>query len=514
MKKQHKISLFFLLLITLGVLFSGCKKFLDRKPLSATLDDYSTPIDGLVIGMYKVMFTYGGFSNLGWIGLSSMRDDDAKKGSSDGDLAQLTSIYDNYQYSKNEGTANDFWNDHYYLINKANQVLYVADSLKVTDEASLRNVGEAHFMRAYSYFELVKTFGPVPKIDFYYTDASKGIRPKSTEAEIYALIDLDLDSASRYLPATWANAATNQNPFPGRLTKYAAKALWARAYLFRQNWSQVLSLCNEVMASGQYSLLPNFVDVWKDGVSQAGKNSKESIFEFQAYVGAGGSPDYGSYWGTCQNVRQGNASSDWDLGWGFNVPADKLVNDWDSTDPRKAATILYSGQYDGGTATGGYGNTLPSGMVQNYWNKKVYADPAMRSYTGFLKGQDHSSWIDHRIIRYAEVILMKAEAANESGDGATAEAMLELIRARAKGSNSAVLPKITYTTQDSMRTAIKNERRWELAMEGFRFYDLVRWGDAITVLSPLGYTDKCRYYPIPQNAIDLSGGVLAQNPEW
>jgi hypothetical protein len=112
---------------------------------------------------------------------------------------------------------------------------------------------------------------------------------------------------------------------------------------------------------------------------------------------------------------------------------------------------------------------------------------------------------------------MLAEAANETGDGQTAARNLELIRNRAsgnRGQNRTILPYIPYTTQEAMRQAIKNERRWEFALEGYRFYDLVRWGDAPQVLGPLGYTNKHRFYPLPQKAIDLSGGVLTQNPEW
>jgi hypothetical protein len=404
------------------------------------------------------------------------------------------------------------------MINKANQLLYTADSLKLTDASTLRNIGEAHFFRAYSYFELVKAYGQVPLIDFYYTDASKGIRPKAAIADLYALIDRDLDSASKLLPLSWYNSTTNQNPFPGRLTSGAANALWAQTYLFRQNWGKVLSLCNTVIGSGQYSLLPSFVDVWKDGLAGAGKNSSESVLEMQAYLGPGGTPDYGSFYGVSQNVRQGGASNQWNLGWGWNTPTDKLVTDWDNTDPRKAATILYSGQSDGGPAQGGYGATLPAynpgtGLDQKYWNKKVYSDPAMRQYTGTTTS-GYPAWINHRVIRYADIILMKAEASNELGDGATAESMLELIRARARGGNAGVLPHIAFTSQAQMRTAIKNERRFEFAMEGLRFYDLVRWGDALSVLGPLGYTARCNYYPIPQKAIDLSGGVLIQNPLW
>jgi len=143
----------------------------------------------------------------------------------------------------------------------------------------------------------------------------------------------------------------------------------------------------------------------------------------------------------------------------------------------------------------------------------------MHAFTGQLTG--NADWLGHRILRYADVILMLAEAANETGDGATAEANLELVRARARGGNIAVLPHITFVSQDQMRLAIKNERRWEFAMEGYRFYDLVRWTPATTdtidaphILGPLGYQPKNALYPLPQQAIDLSGGVLKQNPNY
>jgi hypothetical protein len=404
------------------------------------------------------------------------------------------------------------------MINQANKLLHDADSLKLTDAGSLRNIGEAHFFRAYSYFELVKAYGEVPKIDYFYTNAAQGVQPKSPVADLYALIDRDLDTAVQLLPLNWFNSTTGQNAFPGRLTTGAAKALWAQTYLFRQNWARVIALCDEIIASGEYRLLDNFVDVWKDGLNGAGKNSKESILEMQAYLGAGGKPDVGSFFGVSQNVRQGGAPPEWNLGWGWNTPTDVLNTAWDNSDPRKAATILYSGQSDGGPATGGYGATLPpydpgTALDQKYWNKKVYSDPAMRTYTGTTTS-GYPAWINHRVIRYADIILMKAEASNEIGEGATAEAMLELIRARARGGNNAVLPHIAFASKTQMRTAIKDERRWEFAMEGYRFYDLVRWGDAPSVLGSLGYTNRARYYPIPQKAIDLSGGVLVQNPEW
>src|SRR6476646_6133601 len=126
------------------------------------------------------------------------------------------------------------------------------------------------------------------------------------------------------------------------------------------------------------------------------------------------------------------------LGWGWNTPTQTLVDAWDNSDPRKAQTILYSGQYDGGPAQGGYGATLPpynpgSALDRPYWNKKVYSDPQMRAFTGQILGSGGADWINHRILRYADVILMLAEAANETGDGVTAARNLEVIRNRASG---------------------------------------------------------------------------------
>jgi starch-binding outer membrane protein, SusD/RagB family len=524
MKNKKIYSLIILIAAVIYLPLTSCKKFLDRKPLTATLDDYGSLLDGQAVGMYQVFDTWAGFNTLPWIDFNSVRDDDAQKGSSTTDGAEINTEFETFQYTKDDWATNTYWNDHYYMINLANKLLYYADSLKLTDPASLRNIGEGHFFRAYAFFELVKAYGQVPLINYYYTRAADGIKPKAQLNDLYAQIDADLDTASQLLPLSWFNVTTGQNPFPGRLTSGAAKSLWAQTYLFRSNWARVLALCNDVIASGQYnngsnsSIVTKFTDIWKDGVGGAGKNGPESVLEMQAFLGAGGSPDYGSFWAVSQNVRQGGASSDWNLGWGWNTPTDNLVSAWDNTDPRKAMTILYSGQSDGGTATGGYGATLPpygpgTALDQKYWNKKVYSDPAMRQYTGTTTS-GYPAWINHRVIRYADIILMKAEASNELGSGSTAEAMLEQVRARARNGNNAVLPHISYVNQAQMRLAIKNERRWEFAMEGYRFYDLVRWGDALSVLGSLGYTDRCRYYPIPQKAIDISGGVLVQNPQW
>lgn len=524
--KRNKI-LIWSLFLAVPVLISivSCKKFLDRKPLTATLSDLNQgALEGQILGMYTNLRTLAGFSLLPWIDFHSIRDDDAQKGSDANDGAEINTEFETFQYTKDDWAPNTYWNDHYTMINLANDAVSKADSLKFTDAASLRNVGEACFFRAYAYFELVKAFGDVPLITAPIRTPTDGIKAKSTVATIYAFIDSNLQIASQNLPL---NSSEYGDGYKGRLTKGAANTLWAQTFLFRQDWGKVVNLTKQVIASNQYSLMSEFSDIWKD----AGENGAESIWEMQAHAGAGAANnsavDYGTDWGTSQQVRRNGASVEWNLGWGWNTPTEKLVTDWPADDPRKSKTILYSGQSDGGTPLGGFGATVPAytnpsgtgGLAQKYWNKKLYTgnDPAIRQSTGWINNRGAARWINHRILRYADVILMLAEAANEMGDGATAATNLELIRNRASGNKGAtrtLVPPVAFVSKDQMRTAIKEERRWEFAMEGYRFYDLVRWGDALNALGPLGYTNRARFYPIPQKAIDLSGGVLKQNPEW
>lgn len=537
MFNRYKNGICFLLFFSTCLFLSGCKKFLDREPLTATLPDLKQgALESQSFNMYRLMRTYAGLTELVWLDFHSIRDDDAQKGSDAGDGAEVVGMFDQYQYSKSGWAPDTYWNDHFTLVNAANTSLHLAREGNLTDAASLRNVGEASFFLAYSYFELVKAYGEVPIINFFVEKPSDAVRAKSSVAQVYAFIDSNLAVAEQLLPVNFEEYGAG---FQGRLTVAAAYTLSAQTFLFRQQWDSVIDRCDKVIALGKYSL-PKFTDVWKDGLSGAGKNGPESIFEMQAMVGTNGAnvtaSDQGSNWGVSQNIRRNGAPVFWNFGWGWNTPTDKLESDWNDDDPRKRATILYSGQYDGGPEEGGYGLTLPAytnpngsgGFAQKYWNKKVYADPEMRTFTGFIDG-GAGRWINRRILRYADVILMKAEAANEKGDGAVAAIMLEMIRNRASGnlgSGRTIVPPIAFVNQGQMRTAIKNERRWEFAMEGYRFYDLVRWTpatdgiDALSVLGPLGYENRCKYHPIPQAAIDLAGkntdgsDILKQNPEW
>lgn len=510
MNKIGKIFFIILLAVPTVIMLGSCKKFLDRKPLTSTLDDLNQGgLEGQIFGLYSFFrSSYGVVSSLPYLGLHGFRSDDSEKGSEQSDGAEWVTVIDRFNYDRgflavyNTRDDNGYWIDHYKLINFANTALQTADSLKLSAPADIVNLAEARFFRAFAYFNLVRTFGEVPKIDFRIYEASQANIAKSPIGDIYALIDEDLQFAAANLPASWGTQ------FAGRLTSGTARTLHAKAYLFRGNFGQTLGLTQAVISSNQYALYTPYWKIFKD----EGENSSESIFEVQNEVTL--VDDYGSPHATAQNVRQSTASG-WNLGWGWNVPTESLVNAYESGDPRKEATILFAGQSDD-PANGGYGRTLPKAQVDGgilfsrYYNKKVYADPAKRIALNRL---DQAGWINQRIFRYADVILMAAEAANELGDGETAETLLEQVRARARNGAS-VLPFIAFTSKEQMRDAIKHERRVEFGMEGERFFDLVRWGDAVEVLGPLGYQERHKYYPIPQAAIDKSGGVLVQNPDY
>ncbi len=502
MKKYMKITFTILAVSFMILAIGGCQKFLDRKPLTATLDDLNQGgLEGQIYGLYSNLRNSAGFTSIPWLAMHDFRSDDSEKGSDPSDGAEWVAPFDHYAYVKDLWASNQYWDDHFSLINLANTSIQNADSLKLTDPASLINIAEAKFFRAYSYFDLVRSFGDVPKIDFRVYNAAQANIAKSPAAAIYALIDADLQFAAANLPTVWGNQ------YPGRLTSGAAKTLLAKAYLFRGQWASSLALCNQVINSGAYSLNSSYYGIFKD----LGENSGESIFEIQAHVSPNGSVDNGCIYATTMGVRA-SAASGWNLGWGWNTPTDNLAAAYETGDVRKGSTILFSGQSDD-PSTGGYGRVLPNStfdivagpLPRKYWNKKIYADPAYRASTGH---SDNPDWINKRILRYADVLLMVTECNNELGNGATGLPFINQIR------NRASLPALSFTNQTQLRTAIRQERRVEFGVEGERFFDLVRWGDAVNVLGPLGYTNRCRFYPIPQPAIDKSGGLLIQNPEW
>ncbi len=499
--KIYYITYLFVAAVTV-LSISSCKKnFLDRKPLGRyTSEDVSVgALDSKVFAMYAYLRA-NGFNDHLYLGITSYRSDESQKGSTPSDGAVHGAMYDDFQYDATNAGLQTFWRDHYLAINAANGIIKDVDSLGAKADAStLINRAEANFIRAYCYFDLARAFGRVPKIDFVGTAAQLNIPKVADVSEIFTLIDADLQKAAEVLPITW------DPKYIGRLTKGAALALQVRTFLWRKNWGSALTAAKTLIGMNRYSLVPNY----RSQFTREGENGPESILEIQAYYTP--TNDQGIIYANVQGVR---GSGSWDLGWGWNVPTDILVNEFETGDPRKAATILFSGQTD--PYYGGAVPAYPAPLAQPYWNMKIYTNPADRLSLNNRFGR----WMNHRLIRYADVLLMAAEAANElGGPQNTTDALsyLEMVRARARAGNNSILPAVTTTDQNAIRNAIRHERFVELGMEEQRFWDIVRWGIDVTVMHAAGknaYAIKHRLLPLPQGEIDKSGGVLKQNPDY
>ena len=461
--------------------------FLDMKPLGIAYDLPAGGFEEDAFGLYGKLRTQEGVTDWNRYWFQSIRSDDAAKGSTPTDAATLGNVMDNFQYSATEFVSN--WNGHYSLIFACNDLVIKVEESGATDQGTIINEAEAKAIRAFAYFDLRRDYGEVPIVLNKIVKPTDGIKAKSTVAEVDAQIISDLEFAAEHLPASWP-------AYPGRATKGFANSLLAKLYLYQGDWKKSLAKSEEVIKSGQYKLMDSYEILF----TKAGNNSTETVFEVQFLPI--GTTYYTNNYFESQGVR---GSGTWDLGWGFNVPTPTLINAYEFSDPRKAATILYSGQSDG------LGNILPASppLAQLYWNKKAYTLPKERSDFGVNKNY----WENIKLMRYADVLLIAAEAANEDGNSGLAATYLEEVRKRARGANNSILP-IRSGGQSAMRDYIKKERRIEFALEGERFYDLVRWGDASSVLGGKGYQTKNRYYPIPQTAIDQSGGVLIQNPNY
>ena len=493
----------------LGLLQTACEDMFDRKPLGQQTEDdltggtYETQVFNMYADLRGFHLTTGNTA----MAIHGMRSEDAEKGSTLADGAATGKMYDDFEYLPSNGMIQSYWNSNYSLIHSVNDLLYEMEQNGSLTDGDLVNKGEALFMRAFCYFNLVLSFGEVPLIDFNINDSAEANIPKSSVNEIYKLIDDDLTAAESSLPRTW------DKQYVGRLTWGAARSLHARTYMMRNDWGNMRTAAEDVINSKLYNLNTPYEEIFRE----EGENCSESILELQctSTESLPGSNEIGSQFASVQGVR---GAGDWNLGWGQHTPTQELADAFEEGDPRKDETLLYfirNGEDpESIPANKPYGEKPVSNadVIAKYFNKKAYTNPAMRAQ--FTKG---GYWVNVRLIRYSDVVLMAAEAACELNDLSTARKYLELVRARARGTNINILPEVTTDNQNELRDAIRHERRVELGMEYDRFYDLVRWGIAKEVLHAAGktnYQDKHALLPLPQNEIDKSNGVLVQNPNY
>ena len=440
----------------------------------------------LVNGVYAKLLNFEMFS-FAWIGMTSITSDDADKGSIPSDTGTDKDKLDALNFETSGLSFNQVYQSRYDIIRRANQAIFYIESSAIENGLKRRMVAECKFLRALAYFDLVRCFGGVPlvvsNIDLNDTQTVNDVVFKrKTKAETYAQIEADLQAAIVDLPVKSVYTAENL----GRASKGSAQALLAKAYLYQEKWQAAFDMSGEVIASGQYSLLPNYADVWKE----IGENKQESIFEAQA-VYTVGLNDY--------TVVQGPRGTP-DYGWGFNTPSENLANSYEDGDLRRNSTIIFvpSTLWDG----------LPAPTTWNNprYNYKSYQSTLLESGEGTGTNNGNSGK-NLRILKYSDLMLIRAEAALQLGNVSEALAQVNIIRNRAGlGAKTALTLNELYV-----------ERRHEMAMEHDRWFDLIRTGKAQSAMAINGKTfivGKHELFPIPQDQITLSGGRLSQNPGY
>lgn len=441
--------------------------------------------------------------------------DDALKGSSDGDRAEVMELQNFTVYTTN-GEVGRRWEILYRLINRCNEVIAYAPTATGDKTLLKRYENEAKALRAFGYYSLVTTFGGVPLLTQPMTPTEILKVPRASKEDIYAQIIQDLTDASE-LPAKKEYSEAEQY----HATRGFAKTMLAKTYMFLGDYVNAEKVLHDIVeVDGDYALLPDYGMNWRKEY----ENSSESVFELPNKI-----QDKSIATGT--NVPHFFTSRDVTgyQGYGFHVPTTDLFNAFDKDDPRQTYVFTRTGDRY-------IGDAQPQ---DNHQSATGFHDYKMTVPTADKQGYD--VWMisyNIRMIRYADVLLLYAEALNENGKPQEALHYLNMIRQRARNTSpmdprkdmqayvppttSASLPDITTTNKDELRRAIWHERRVELAMEGWRRDDLMRqhrFGEVMRAYAAKYNVQKGRAFddnrdyllPIPQGEIDKSNNVLTQN---
>jgi len=411
---HDRLTILLGLLLALGL--AGCTDFLSTKPKGdlSSGNFFTTPEHALQAtnATYSMLREWE-VHVFAWIGETDIASDDATKGSVPGDAgAGYLGDLDDLTFDPANLAFTQTWGGYYQGVYRANLAIQGIPRVTMDSALKARLIGENKFLRAYYYFFLVRAHGGVPL--FTQPPApSEYTRPRATEAEVYDQIEQDLLDAIAVLPQTYPAADL------GRATRGAARGLLAQAYLYRQQYTNALEQADSVVNSG-YALYPDYGALF----TQAGENSSESVFEVQAATmpGAGCQPNQG-----CSNIQysevQGVRGTP-NLGWGFNTPSPSLEAEYEPGDPRLEATILYPWEMiPDGTGRVVYFN---AGMPNNRYNEKSFISPE-------TPGGTFNSGKNLRRLRYADILLIAAEAAYQTGAVGQAQTYLNQVRLRARG---------------------------------------------------------------------------------
>ena len=492
--------------LTLGLLSGGCQKdFLSLNPPSSlNVNNFfkdSVQVGQAVNGAYAELITLGSSSY--WI-FGEMRSDNTsfQFNTSNRGNAQKEDV-DEFSTLSTNSYISDFWGNTYVGIARCNDVLGHIATVQMSDSLKSRNIGEMKFLRAFHYFNLVRQFGPVPlRLESATSVGTSHSTGRAGVDDVYGQIIADLKDAISKLPTQYGT--TNL----GRITQGAAHTLLAKVYLTRKDWDDAISELRIVQGLG-YSLLTNYKDIFDPNK----KNGAESIFEIQ-YLGTNASLysnfmyQFAPY--DSKNYVTGDAGTNLASSSGWNTPTQDMIGAYEAGDLRKSISLAIS--YTAGAT--------------------VVNQPYVKKYNhGFVAaGRTNDDLI---VLRYADVLLMLAEALNEKGYVADGEAfgLLNQVRQRAGlpvKTSANVVDSLKLPDQASFRSAIFKERRVELAFENHRWYDLLRTGNAVAIMTANGLqviaanvpnipatayqvTENKLLLPIPQN--DVINDNLDQNPQ-
>ena len=476
------ISIYFLVM----ALFSACTKdFLDVQPPTEVMDDFYTSeanAESAIVGCYDPMAWDGNHNSIPFFFGDIIGRDGYKGGDVGGDQDWMDNLI-NFNYTSNNYMLNIAWKDYYIAINRANSTMEniekMSEDIISSDKKNLL-IGEAKFIRAWFYFELVKTWGSVPLVD-HVLSPSEYQQELAPENAIWALIESDLADAAKVLPAK--NAVGEE--WNGRATKGAADALRVKAYIFQKKWDQAYSLSNEIINSGIYRLETNYADVFK----MENENNDEIIFSIQfeeSGNGTYGDENEGNMFCVYMTTR-GHSFSNVG-GWGFNCPTNDFAKEFEVGDIRKDATIIFDGDtlWEGTPDEQTFDTKFPTNIDR--MNNQKYALPPSQQPAVFSDAA--KNWI---AIRYADLLLWNAEAAFYTGNDWNTP--LQEVRSRVG---------LGPSPYEGIQ-AIYHERRVELGMEGHRFWDVVRQGRGEEVWGSYGFIEGIHsHFPISQEQLDLS----------
>lgn len=491
MKKTYYIVLCFAALF-----LTSCKDYLTApEPGVTKLEDYYSSGQACinnVNGCYvPLMWEFSSTYCCEWF-IGDVMSDDALKGGQN--LNDMKAAYDleNWRTVSNNDIAYDVWRANFYGIARCNLALnYIPDVATdsiMTPSVKARLIGEAKFLRAYYYFRLLRIYGGVPLSLGVITDEANWAMPRASVEEVFNAIVADLKDAEGGL---W-----NKSEYPvselGRATKGAAQAMLMKTYLYMASpyWNKQISLsadkCYEqahiwgeklmqAAEAGEYSLCPNYAD----NFTLEGENGPESIFEIQ-YVEeetsdyGGNEGGFGATRGTFTIILTRSRSSQMGKGWGFNKPTRNLYDEYEAGDPRRDATILN-----------------PEDSLMDNKEEEIYLGSRYlsRKYALYLNengtqvaklAHDTRGAINNKQIRLADAYLMYAEACLGTGDEATAKTYIDKVRDRVglpHVGEYAIIVNGQTIANPTVEQCLKHERRMELAMEGHRWFDLVRYGN-------------------------------------